>query len=50
MWFHMLIYYKWEVDLNHLESLITPSTILVSIPVVDSELGIKQPMGRLLKC
>jgi cysteine desulfurase len=40
------------VDLNHLKSLITEDTILVSICSVDSEIGLKQPImeiGKLLK-
>lgn len=40
------------VDLNHLESLITDDTVLVSIASVNSEVGIVQPIdsiGKLLK-
>lgn len=40
------------VDLNHLKSLLTDDTILVSIASVNSEIGLRQPVeqiGRLLK-
>ena len=40
------------VDLNHLESLLSEDTLLVSVGAVDSELGIRQPIeeiGLLLK-
>lgn len=35
------------VDLNHLRSLITKETILVSICYVDSEIGLKQPITKI---
>jgi len=40
------------VDMNHLKSLITDDTVLVTICAVDSEMGIRQPIeeiGKLLK-
>ena len=36
-----------RVDLEHLKSIITTNTILVSICAVDSELGIKQPIEEI---
>lgn len=36
-----------QVDLEHLKSLITDSTLLVSICAVDSELGIEQPISDI---
>lgn len=38
-----------EVDLNHLESLITEKTILVSITAVNSEIGIIEPIEEIAK-
>ncbi len=41
-----------RVDLEHLQELLRPDTLLVSIGYVDSELGIRQPIeeiGKLLK-
>ena len=35
------------VDLNHLESLITDDTVLVTINYVNSELGLKQPINKI---
>ena len=38
-----------RVDLEHLKELITDKTILVSICLVDSELGIRQPIEEISK-
>lgn len=40
------------VDINHLKELLRDDTVLVSVPYVDSEVGIKQPIeeiGEILK-
>lgn len=36
-----------QLDVAHLESLLRDDTILVSVSAVDSELGVRQPIGRI---